>query len=105
MDRRNSSGLAGPAVIIALLAALGLGPALRGSQTPAVAPSAIAAGGMATSFSAAGTSSTDEYESNGGYAHGAGYLLEKFFDRLSDPAEKSKAWASDVGKFSSRADF
>jgi hypothetical protein len=105
MDRRNSSGLAGPAVIIALLAALGLGPALRGSQTPAAAPSAIAAGGMATSFSAAGTSSTDEYESNGGYAHGAGYLLEKFFDRLSDPAEKSKAWASDVGKFSSRADF
>src|SRR5271170_2787241 len=92
MENRSSSGLVGPAVIFALLAVLGLGPALRGSPAPAAAPST--ASGIASTPVASRTVAAGP-ELNGGYEHGAGYMLEKFFSTLTDNTENAnKVWAS-----------
>jgi hypothetical protein len=94
MERRSSSGLAGPAVIIALLAALGLRPAMSRSIAPASAPSPVAGAGLVASP----TRASDGYAENGGYEHGAGYLLDRFFDRLSDDLENKKPWTTSQRK-------
>ncbi len=92
MENRSSSGLAGPAVIFILLAALGLGPALRRSPAPAAAPST---GGGTGSTAPASRTAAAGPELNGGYEHGAGYLLEKFFSTLTDKTENgTKQWAT-----------
>lgn len=93
MADRNRSGLVGPAVIITLLAVLGIGPTLRRSPGPASAPSPS---GSAISFSRSKVSSTtaEKYEPNGGYEHGAGQLLERFFSAFVNDTENTKAWAT-----------
>ncbi len=92
MENRNSSGLAGPAVIITLLAALGIGGAMRRSPAPATTPSS--AGSAESSASAVSAGANDAYEKNAGYEHGAGFLLERFFGAEVDDAENKKAWAA-----------
>jgi hypothetical protein len=91
MADRNSSGLSGPAVIITLLAALGIGGTLRRSPTPATP--ATTAGGIA-SVATASPATTAGHEANGGYEYGAGYLLAKFFATVVDKNENKKAWAT-----------
>ncbi len=93
LDNRNSLGLAGPALILMLLAALGLGPALRRSPAPASAPSPA---GPVVSFShpKVNAAAAEANEPNSGYEHGAGQLLEKFFATFVDDIENSKAWAT-----------
>ena len=92
MADRNSSGLAGPAVLITLLAALGIGGSIRHSATPASALPPI--GSALPSAPAESVGLAGSYEKNGGDEHGAGYLLQRFFSRLDDGVEDKKAWAT-----------
>jgi len=91
MADRNNSGLGTPAVVITLLAALGIGGTIRRSPAP---PNPTAPAGIGSVGSSYAKSGTAKFEKNGGYDHSAAYLLEKFFARLDDEEENKKPWAT-----------
>lgn len=92
MADRNNSGLGAPAVIITLLAALGIGGTLRRSTAPANPPTL--AGATISSAPAKPAAANVHYEKNGGYEHSAAFLLEKFFSKIDDGVEDKKPWAT-----------